>query len=368
MSHPNADTLKLMVVSDSEDPHEETSITGVDPEVAWNNEKLDEDTFGLVICSICHDLYLLAKGKGFTFARYLRLMTTSCLLVSCLGLQIFLLTQVKFFVSARVVHDVRVAYDKYEAVMYQGHTWNYSLTPTLERRGISGYFNESLFDTLSDDDMESVCCISFSQPWFSGVVLLIWTVCCLSDIRRCSHLFSSLINHTDLCRSMEDAFDISYTGDGNQQDCRYLVARLTITAKLYIIWLVLLPRFLITCFLLWVGCRLLVATMDFSDLILNAVALEFVMMLKDMIYLALVPRRSKTDLTRTQILPAKRNQANEDTVSDFAPAFFWGALSVLWVLLYMGTPYTPGFQQVLGHYQWDIRHACTAYVKSRYAV
>ena len=45
--------------------------------------------------------------------------------------------------------------------------------------------------------------------------------------------------------------------------------------KAIITFLVLLPRFGIACYLLWLGCRWLTATNNFADLILNAVALEF---------------------------------------------------------------------------------------------
>jgi len=45
-------------------------------------------------------------------------------------------------------------------------------------------------------------------------------------------------------------------------------------------FLVLLPRLLMSGVLLWLGCRWLLATPNFADLVLNAVALEFILTLK----------------------------------------------------------------------------------------
>merc|ERR1719163_1784339 len=79
------------------------------------------------------------------------------------------------------------------------------------------------------------------------------------------------------------------------------VTSLTVSAKLAIFVFGICPRVGIALYLLWIGCRWLLATNNFSDIILNAVALEFVLLFKDAIYLALVPTRNRIDLENTKI-------------------------------------------------------------------
>merc|ERR1711957_911926 len=88
-----------------------------------------------------------------------------------------------------------------------------------------------------------------------------------------------------------------------------------------------------TSYLLWVGSRWLLATNTFSDLILNAVALEFILLVKEMIYVAMAPQRYQTELEKTKMLP--QEMTNDASVLQLAEVFFWFGLSVGWVFLYM---------------------------------
>merc|ERR1719284_459601 len=114
-------------------------------------------------------------------------------------------------------------------------------------------------------------------------------------------------------------------GDGVAEK---VVNGLTWAVKGTILVLVLLPRFVITCALLWLGCRWLAATNDFSDLVLNAVALEFLLMLKDLLYYVLVPDRNKRDLQHTEVMPVTKRQPASYWV--FLGTFLWGLVAALW--------------------------------------
>merc|ERR1719343_1737994 len=95
--------------------------------------------------------------------------------------------------------------------------------------------------------------------------------------------------------SLQDYDDAATEGDD------YLIDALTVYMKGVIVFLVLLPRLLITLVLTWLGCRWLLATTNFADLILNAVALEFILLMKDALYGTLMTRKNKADVTTTKI-------------------------------------------------------------------
>mmetsp|Transcript_49718 Transcript_49718/g.125227 ORF Transcript_49718/g.125227 Transcript_49718/m.125227 type:complete len:376 (-) Transcript_49718:288-1415(-) len=339
-------------------------------ECEWPNVELEEDIFGLSICSLTRDFWLLATKKGDPVNRYSRVLTSFTLLFGCLAIQIFLLSQVKRFVSAKAVHDVRIAYDKFENIMYDGHTTIFAEKPTLERRGIGGefgqFFNKTNFYKLSDEDQASACRIPLSQPLFFWVVLFVWSLVCMREIRVTKELFQGLITNTQTCDSMQNALEDEDGIEGGA----FVIARLTVGMKIALTFLVILPRFGITAYLLWLGCRWLLATNNFADLILNSVALEFILCLKDVLYLAMVPRRSQLDLADTTIKPPQPKEP--ESLAAFTGTVSWGLVAAAWVTCYMGFRgfgwHVNGWQQVLREYQWDVHNVCTQWVLERYAV
>mmetsp|Transcript_68806 Transcript_68806/g.224148 ORF Transcript_68806/g.224148 Transcript_68806/m.224148 type:complete len:209 (-) Transcript_68806:46-672(-) len=98
--------------------------------------------------------------------------------------------------------------------------------------------------------------------------------------------------------------------------------------------LVILPRVYITGFLLWIGCRLLVATSNFSDVLLNACALEFILLLKDLLYLVCVPRKTAYDLDNTKLMPSQLKAP--DSLRVFLGATWWAVFALAVVFGYIG--------------------------------
>mmetsp|Transcript_44400 Transcript_44400/g.114843 ORF Transcript_44400/g.114843 Transcript_44400/m.114843 type:complete len:167 (-) Transcript_44400:279-779(-) len=140
-----------------------------------------------------------------------------------------------------------------------------------------------------------------------------------------------------------------------------LVIGLTKACKVYIVVFVGVPRLLITLTLLWLGSRWLVATLGFEDILVNAVALEFILLLKDLMYRTMVPNRNKNDVQCTQIIPAGHTQ--KASYMRFLGTFVWFLVAVLWACLY-----TYQFQVVLPDYKWDVQGVCTQWVEQHYNV
>merc|ERR1719161_2218973 len=71
------------------------------------------------------------------------------------------------------------------------------------------------------------------------------------------------------------------------------VQGLTCCLKAALVLCVQCPRFIMNSVLLWLGMRWLTATLGFGDLLLNALALEFILNLSDLLFLTLVPYSGK---------------------------------------------------------------------------
>lgn len=320
--------------------------------------ELEEDMFGAGMCSLMRDAHFLSKHKGNPCLRWIRMASTLGVLILCVGTQIFLLEQFKRFVTSKAVHDIREAYDLFEVTMYD----ETELTVNGYRRGVGTFF-PSRFMNITEDEQSKVCRIPLSQPEFFFVILCIWTLSCTTQIKRIKADFQSLIMNTKHCDDMAHSqTDV----DGDAGDV-ILISALTRPVKAALCIFVLIPRLFITLILLWLGCRWLLATNNFADLVLNAVALEFVLCLKDSLYLGLMSNRNKNDLKNTQIAPPEKYSVA--SIGSFTGSISWFLFAVIFVWSYIGIPHhMEGWQTVLPEYRWDVQHVCLPWIKWRYCV
>lgn len=326
---------------------------------------MDEDTFGMTLCAMTRDAHFIARGDGTCPVRILRLLVTLMLLFLTFGLQALLIRETRHFVTSRAVKEIRDAYDLFETTIYgEGNT---SVNRNGRNRGIPSTYpgDEVAYERLSKLPMEDqfdICRIPLSQPIFFFVILVLWTTTILNDLRRNGFLFRAVIVGTKNIDSMADSLEAA---DPSNDSKDRLITGYTPWMKILLVFMVFIPRWLIALLLWWVGCRWLLATNSFKDLILNAIALEFVLLLKDGLYLALMPHRNKVDLSNTKVKPwpSKQKMGNLDfsTIASLCSTFFYFALVVGSVVLYIRV-----FQRVLPDYQWDVHDVCIAFVDKHF--
>lgn len=326
---------------------------------------LEEDIFAMAISDLSSDLMFLENDDTHRSVHVSRITTVLFLLLFTLFTQIFLMANIKKFVTAKSVHDIRIHYDEYEVAMYGNDTSRMDLTANLKHRGRPQFFNASLFDALPEREKAQACCIPLSQPYFFGCVLIIWTTVCLSELQKTAKRTTALIIRTNTCDSMADCFTRVEGLDSFEEDERMgkrVIYQLTMRVKVLFFLIIFLPRLVINCVLLWLGCRWLLATTDFSDLILNAVALQFVLDLGQIFYYAAVPERNKHDLSLTKMMPLDLWHF-EVGHKQGVQVFVFFSLAFGWVYLYMTR-----FQMVLPQYKWDVHAVCKHWIKIRFAV
>uniref|UniRef100_A0A7S1F2J9 Uncharacterized protein n=1 Tax=Noctiluca scintillans TaxID=2966 RepID=A0A7S1F2J9_NOCSC len=265
------------------------------------------------------------------------------------GMQIAAMVCIKVYVTPAHLHHIRDAYDKYEFIMHgsvESHTY---LTIHGERRGFAEYFEPSLIAKLDDDELAEMCNIPFSQIGFFALVLFIWNITCFSKMKLVIDSFVSLIISTPTVSSMRETLQDTV----DEARPRKIITGLTARVKIALSVLVFFPWLITTLFMLWLGCRWLTATNDFGELVLNAVALEFILQLKELVYQATVSERNQRDLSNTLMTASWKNQVGYIT---FLIGIWPGVIALLWIYLYI-----VHFQSVLVDYKWDIHDACTPY-------
>eukprot|EP00930_Biecheleria_cincta_P014753 TRINITY_DN1255_c0_g3_i1.p1 TRINITY_DN1255_c0_g3~~TRINITY_DN1255_c0_g3_i1.p1 ORF type:complete len:524 (-),score=85.39 TRINITY_DN1255_c0_g3_i1:44-1615(-) len=315
-------------------------------------EPLPEDTYGMVIAAMVRDMQHLASGSKHKNIRVARIFSSWGLLLANLIIQILVLTYITKFAAARAVHNIRGAYDVFEVTLYDNHV--YKTANGWARGSDDVFFKRDNFAKLSDDAKENACRIPFSQPGYLAIVLFVWTLLILGDLRQTLLLFVRLVLGTGSTTTMAESCTNADDGD------EMIITKLTRPVKAVISVFIILPRLFIAGYLLWLGCRWLAATNDFQSLILNSVALEFVLLTKELLFNTLVSNRSQRD-TRRMVVSVEQEAVNPSPWS-FLGAFLWGICALGWVYLYMYD-----LQQVLPEYRWDVRDVCTQWIEDNFS-
>mmetsp|Transcript_51806 Transcript_51806/g.150475 ORF Transcript_51806/g.150475 Transcript_51806/m.150475 type:complete len:356 (+) Transcript_51806:52-1119(+) len=301
---------------------------------------LEETIYGWAISNFVRDVFWLSEGSTVPMERVARIISSMLLVILTICLQVFLLLAVSRLLSAPAVLEIRQTYGQYESLMYPNHT-----RPTENGfpRGVPGYRVEERFALMSTPRAKKVCQIPLSHPWYLCSVLFVWTLTCQVELRLIFETAVRLLWLTPLVRTPREML-IS-------QDHNLQVEGLTAVMKLVIAVLLFLPRTLAVLGLLYLGCRWLTATLGLGDVLLNGLALEFMVLLKELLYNVCMSQRNRVDTQRLLIRPLRRK--NTVSLCTFFEGFFWGFLSIVWAVVYIYK-----VQIVLPEYRWDVRDLC----------
>lgn len=320
------------------------AVVGTDHAFVFKPESPEEGIYGMAVASAIIDVRRILMTERFSMEQLrhiARLCLVMCIVFFTLGFQLYVTVMTKFIVTPSAVKSMREAYGDYETHMYDGHT---NMTRHGNMRGISiDYFNASRFQTLPQEQQESICSLPLSQPVFLFAILLLWTLTCLRYIRKTAMFTFRLI----AIPNAEARTVMEKTDDGNHK-----VIKLNPYVKAFLVVFIQVPVLLMNLFLMWLGSRWLVATIGFDELLLNAIALEFVLNVHELIYTTVVPLTMKDALGRTVIENhfGSREQPNCcNMLGTFCFLFF----AVIWCIIYIRF-----FQQVLPDYRWDVADVC----------
>eukprot|EP00927_Polykrikos_kofoidii_P074715 TRINITY_DN70741_c0_g1_i1.p1 TRINITY_DN70741_c0_g1~~TRINITY_DN70741_c0_g1_i1.p1 ORF type:complete len:406 (-),score=51.12 TRINITY_DN70741_c0_g1_i1:196-1347(-) len=158
-------------------------------------------------------------------------------------------------------------------------------------QGMVQYFHAGVFDTdgqfLRENwdafDKEGLCQIAMRDVMFSRLIIFIWTTTMMVEIRACDKLLVDILA-MPVCSNANDMVTMS-----SDVESRVLVVGLTKPVRLSLIVFVCIPRLLLALLLLQVGFTFLTASLTLKDLLLNAVAIKFIMNIDEMLYLASLP-------------------------------------------------------------------------------
>mmetsp|Transcript_14656 Transcript_14656/g.27530 ORF Transcript_14656/g.27530 Transcript_14656/m.27530 type:complete len:450 (+) Transcript_14656:59-1408(+) len=306
---------------------------------------LDVDVYGAAVSSCVRDTGMLTRGsrrKGDESIRAFRVLASLITLWSLIAIQGFISYMVATQASKVVVLKFRRLYDRFELAVYKDTRLSDGF-----HRGTPSAFHPEGFADLTSLQMNTICQMPFANDLFLVIIIFVWTLSCVVDLRRAVGLF------VDITVMMPRAATLSAAteDEGSDEEPEVTIVGIPVGMKFFLAVTILIPRILLDVVVLVLGCRWLVATSDMADLILNSMALEFILLLNSMVLQALVPAHGINGLSRTKMISSSSRQSS--ALLALSATLSWASLSVIWCISYVYL-----LQDVLPGYLWDVRGVC----------
>lgn len=226
----------------------------------------------------------------------------------------------------------------------------------------AGNFNATAFHDMSHSGKETLCGLALSQGVFLRVVLFLWVSTNVGEIRD---NWSKTIA-TFMMPRLPDGLDTRLMVRDLPQtpESEFCVVCLNIKGKVGLTLLVWLPKFIIAFSLSFLGCLWLMAAENIGDLILNSLALAFVVKVDELIAMSFFPKKMIEDIQALCILLPTDKEEDEDSAmvnraKDFGKSFvvLCFAMGMVQVIF--------SFQPVLPNYAFDVNSACTDFINAQ---
>lgn len=280
--------------SNSSSPQKKTkSIDDLDLSDESEQIDLDEDVYGAVIYSVIYDSFELMTGQDHDNLDWkvnlYRMFFCILLLVCNYTLQMGLVVTIYRYVAMPSVRKAQQQYQRYHAEVF-----------------LDGEFNQDAFDNW--DGVDHLCNIAFGNYWFMFMILCLWWLLNVIEVRKTLMLY---IRFRDL---------------GNCQNPMEILERIEIPEKQNLIlnlmpWMrwvlytvILIPKMIIAAALLLVGTIWLASTDSFENVVLNSVALAFVIGIDELIFAGLVPFTMKKNINITKLVNIAVSKAESHLV------------------------------------------------------
>lgn len=277
----------------------------------YDEKPLPEDTYGAAIFAFIYDAREFLSGHDHDSKPcWLNMYRLTYVLV-VLGVnyvfQFLMLFWIFDFVVQPSVHSVQKYYARYHGEFFsdegdfQRDTWD----------DTNGYWDQKF--------KKHLCHMVFPKFTFLSFVLMLWVMHMVIEFRRSAELLADLCKLPP-CPNSHPELMIEGTGGGFDEteaddDTLYVMA-LTPCVRCTVICLIIVPKFIIGSALTALGLIWLSATVSFSELILNSLALEFVINIDDNLYKALLPHKYRLDIQNVKMKVPHPHQTLEEQTED----------------------------------------------------
>jgi len=316
----------------------EGQLDGLD----FDYKSLPLDMWGVAIMTLTVDMAEIMRGKHLLSHLTRFLYALGCVVMN-LGLQTSILLWVSKYVVGESLWTIQGNYAAFHTDVFDKH----------------GNFEQGKWINW-EGPRDELCGAVLTKRVFLGCILFLWIGRMLGEFKATKRLYDDI---SSLPSVPADAYLHHTILPRNDQ---VEIIGMTCGTRFVLYVLVVIPKMAICCLLMVIGCTWLTATESFADLILNALALEFVIGIDEQILEFFLPKRATTTVEKTKFsYPSKGPPTDEEElhamVADYRRNIIYFCLCVCFTCAYLGY-----MQSVLPHFNFDIGEHCGGWFENRF--
>jgi hypothetical protein len=289
---------------------------------------LPEDVYGAVIYSVIYDSFELMTGKDFDKLDWkinaYRMFFCLLLLLSNYALQIGLTMSIYAYVAQPSMHRAQALYQRFHAEVF-----------------IDGEF---VTDKWEDwDGANELCNIAFGNYWFMFMILCLWWLSMFLEVRKTELLY---VHFSNLGNTSEPLEILDRVQDDKEEKVN-LILNLMPAMRWFLYAVLLLPKMIIALSLLVTGTIWLASTDSFENVVLNSVALAFIVNIDELIFDGLVPATMKDNICMTKLVNIAVSKSEGHVVEVFR-GYRDSTIMLVGIILGVGLYMSKWGQQIQG--------------------
>ncbi|CAJ1360143.1 unnamed protein product [Effrenium voratum] len=312
---------------------------------------LPADIYGVAIAVAVGDLPCILSCSQVTKVRLMRFIFGISTMAVNLWLQMLILWNVNQYIVQGAVHDAQTNYAQFHREIFDK----------------DGTFQQDKWDAWNNGPYKELCNMAVSRSSFSAGIVFLWSARMLNEVKATLQLALDLCALSPLPTGAQPHQMMYEVKNESDETERFEIVAVNKLARLLLTTTVLLPKMVVAVCLTIIGCRWLAATQSFGDLILNALALEFVINIDELMYEAFTPLslRQVIEMTKFAHVPQTNNmqKLTDETTHELLRNMFYVLALVAWSFVYLNYA-----QQVLPNFPHDIHDHCSTRFYEQYSL
>jgi len=225
-----------------------------------------------------------------------------------------------------------------------------------------GVVRIALFDALDLHQKQEICGLALSQALFVRVILFLWITTNVGELKANYMKMKETLVLPALPPGLDPTMMVH--DDPATLDIENSVICLDPASKMMLCVLIFIPKFIIASLLTTTGCVWLMAAENVGDLILNSLALAFVVCVDELIAQVYFPEFFLTELEHLALACQEEDLKTEELKTKHVFEFMYSGLILFSTMMVVELAIQ--FQPVIPNYKGsDVSEACLAFVASQ---
>lgn len=334
MEEMNEELAQIMELAERQNPEYSAIVKG-----ATEVEDVASDVWGALIFVVVHDLPDFRAGRMVLEGR-VRMFYVFFVFAGNFFIQAILLYFIIKLLTMPSLLGAQDTYQEFHKIAFED---------SVDTADIS---------VMSPDSQAELCGLALSQLLFVRIILFLWVTNNVGELRDTLQKMVGAISLPRLPEGLDTRL-MKRDLEASPRDDNIIC--LNLKGKVGLITLVFMPKMVIATVLMFTGCVWLMAAANIGDLILNSLALAFVVKVDELLAEVFFPRNFLELVSDLAFVLPKHIVDKDDAMQERAWEFIMCAITMAFTFILVEVMIF--FQPVIPEYAYDVHAACVDYLQ-----